>query len=162
MKRLEIYYIVERCGARCESGSADGDSAKESGWHAVEHWEIFLSMGECQCFGIIRTLYHRPAFAVLDEAVSAMSSKIAKEAYTIIEERGISCVSVSRDASMLRKFHPQHLRLGQATTDAGPEGEHGWTLTRRDSDSELDDDCPETEVVEPIDILGDDGAGSEN
>ena len=156
MKRLEIHYIVERCGARGRSGSTGDDSVAESGWHAVEQWDTYLSMGESQCFGIIRTLYHQPAFAILDEAVSAMSTQIAKEAYTIIEERGISCVSVSRDASMLRQFHPQHLRLDPATTDRQPEGDQGWTLTRCDSDSELDDDGHETDVDEPIVFLGDD------
>lgn len=86
MKRLEIYYIVERCG-RMHTGSTGSAGEERQGWHAVVQWETFLSMGECQCFGIIRTLYHQPAFAVLDEAVSAMSSTIAQEAFTILVRR---------------------------------------------------------------------------
>lgn len=79
MRRLEVSYIVKRSGGR-----VGGDSGSDSGWRAVEQWETYLSMGEFQCLGIIRALYHRPAFAILDEVVSAMPSKTAHEAYNII------------------------------------------------------------------------------
>ena len=85
MKRLRVYYIVERNSSGSDSGS--------SGWHGRQQWETYLSMGEGQCIGLLRALYHRPRFAVLDEATSAMSTEIAHEAYTLLVSTVLYCTA---------------------------------------------------------------------
>ena len=95
---------------------------QEEGWHAVRPWESLLSMGEAQCIGVTRALYHKPQFAVLDEATSAMAEDIARETYSVLAEQGVACVSVSAGAAeALQQHHSQLLTLGESHSD-------GWSI----------------------------------
>ena len=73
MQRLRVVYLIER---------------NEEGWHAVKDWETVLSLGEQQCLGVIRVLYHGCSWLLLDEAMSAMGEDVAAECYGMLKERG--------------------------------------------------------------------------
>lgn len=73
MQRLRVAYLIER---------------NEQGWHAVKDWPTVLSLGEQQCLGVIRVLYHGCQWLLLDEATSAMGEDVAAECYSILKERG--------------------------------------------------------------------------
>lgn len=73
----------------------------------LAEWDAVLSMGEQQCLGIIRLLHHRPKWAVLDEATSAMAEDVAAEAYKMLDARNVTYVSVARAAAGLRGYHWQ-------------------------------------------------------
>ena len=100
MERLRVSYLVERHRER---------------WHAVRPWETILSTGEQQSLGIVRLLYSKPSFAILDEATAAMPEDMRREVYALLQERQVAYVTVSGDA--LAQFHRQHLRLGE---ESGP------------------------------------------
>ena len=93
------------------------------GWHSVQQWDSVLSMGEQQALGIVRCVYHRPDFAVLDEATSACAEDVAAEAYSLLGESQIRFVTIAQAADALRKYHQQELRLGEASED-------GWALQK--------------------------------
>lgn len=86
MQKLRVGYLIER--------SADG-------WHSVSAWDTVLSMGEQQALGFIRALFHNPTWAVLDECTSAMAEDVAEVCYEILEEKGVSVLSVSQSAEAL-------------------------------------------------------------
>ena len=73
MQRLRIAYLIER---------------NEQGWHAIKDWPTVLSLGEQQCLGVIRVMYHGCQWLLLDEATSAMGEDVAAECYRVLEERG--------------------------------------------------------------------------
>ena len=71
-----------------------------------------------QRLSFIRLLYHRPAFAFLDEVTSAVDTDMEQQLYNAAVEKGITLVSVGHRAS-LRAFHQQLLHL---------KGDGSWTL----------------------------------
>lgn len=135
MHTLRVYYLVQR---------------NDDKWMAMESWEAKLSKGEAQCISIIRALYHRPTWAVLDEATSAMAKDRAAECYHLLRQRGISCVSVAHSgeaAEVLSPFHSQTLALVAGSTSAPLE----WTLTgkhRRFDSTRTRSDGPAPVVTE--------------
>ena len=79
-------------------------------------------MGEQQALGFIRAMFHKPSWAVLDECTSAMAEDMAEVCYKILEDSGVSVVSISQSAeALLRPYHAQELRLGEAN-------DSGWSL----------------------------------
>lgn len=73
MQRLRVAYLIER---------------NEQGWHAIKDWPTVLSLGEQQCLGVIRVMYHGCQWLLLDEAMSAMGEDIAAECYGMFKEQG--------------------------------------------------------------------------
>ena len=151
MSRLRVANLVER---------------NDEGWAAVQNWETVLSMGEQQCLGFIRLIYHQVKWVILDEATSAMGEDLASECYKMLKERvsfhdniiagiwvaffsrrlryrcvqGVSYVSVSQAAEALRPFHSQELAMGAANA-------RGWELSRlfsldRDDDAAMELSLP--------------------
>lgn len=58
LQAVELEYLLER----------------GKGWDQHQKWEETLSGGERQRIAMARLLYHRPKFAILDEATSAVWS----------------------------------------------------------------------------------------
>lgn len=85
-------------------------------------WGDVLSGGERQRIGFARLFYATPApaYAVLDEATSAINADGEKALYEALSAAGIGIVSVAHRME-LRRFHKQELRL------AG-DGSGAWSL----------------------------------
>ncbi|KAF2356891.1 ABC transporter type 1 transmembrane domain [Trinorchestia longiramus] len=104
LKQMKMTSLVRRCGG------LDVDP----GWI----WSDVLSPGEVQRLCFMRVLYHRPQFAILDEASSALSEDIEKILYTLAASAGVTVISVGHRAT-LRQYHDALLTL---------DGSGGWSL----------------------------------
>ncbi|KAA8906634.1 ABC transporter transmembrane region 2-domain-containing protein [Sphaerosporella brunnea] len=93
---------------------------REGGWDTKKEWKDVLSGGEKQRISLARVIYHSPAFAVLDEPTSAVSSDVEGVLYSVCKEKGITLVTLSTRAS-LKKYHTFQLSL---------DGEGGWAMER--------------------------------
>ncbi|CAM9542990.1 unnamed protein product, partial [Scytosiphon promiscuus] len=84
-------------------------------------WASVLSIGEQQRLGIARVLYHRPALAFLDEAMSAVTEEAERDAYGLMRAVGVTVVAIGHRTS-LRSLHKSVLALGGA-----PDGD--WEIS---------------------------------
>ena len=84
LQHVGVAYLVER----------------EGGWDAIKRWEDTLSLGEQQRIGLARVLYHRPAFAVLDECTDAVSVDAERALYQALFDANVTCVTISKRVSM--------------------------------------------------------------
>ncbi|KCV71847.1 hypothetical protein, variant [Fonticula alba] len=71
-----------------------------SGWRVQNSWAAELSVGEQQRLALARLLYHRPAFAVLDECTAALSLGAEAAAYAHARRAGITLISVAHRPSV--------------------------------------------------------------
>lgn len=69
---------------------------------ALVHWTESLSPGERQLLSFCRLFYHRPQFAVLDEASSSLSEEMQRHVYQRCQALGITLVSVGHRRSLLQ------------------------------------------------------------
>uniref|UniRef100_A0A7E4V7J5 ABC transporter domain-containing protein n=1 Tax=Panagrellus redivivus TaxID=6233 RepID=A0A7E4V7J5_PANRE len=90
IKDLELESVVQQCNGL--------DSAVDFEWH-----ERFTP-GELQRISFGRVLLHRPTLALLDEATNSVTEQVEEKMYTLLQDVGISYVSVGHRMS-LRKFH---------------------------------------------------------
>lgn len=60
-------------------------------WDTTKPWEDTLSLGEQQRIGLARLLYHKPAFAVLDECTDAVSADAEKALFESLYASKITC-----------------------------------------------------------------------
>lgn len=104
LTRVGVAYLVER----------------EGGWDVRKRWEDTLSLGEQQRIALARVLFHRPAFAVLDECTDAVSVDVERALYTALFEAGVTCITISKRLA-LEEFHTMNLQLGEPT-------DSGWSL----------------------------------
>lgn len=88
-----------------------GDVVKRlGGLEAVHDWAEVLSGGQKQRLGFARLLFHRPDYAILDEASSAVSIDIEQLLYQAVKDSRITLISVSHRPS-LWAFHDKVLAL---------------------------------------------------
>jgi ATP-binding cassette, subfamily D (ALD), peroxisomal long-chain fatty acid import protein len=111
--------------------------SREGGWETRKEWKDVFSGGEKQRIGMARMFYHKPRFAVLDEATSAVSQDVEALMYERAKASGISMssllqlltvalVTISHRPTLL-KYHQNQLRLG-----TGEDG-YGWELQQLSS-----------------------------
>jgi len=97
-----------------------------AGLDTLHHdWADVLSGGEKQRLGLARLYYHRPRFAVLDEATSAVNPDEEGKMYAQLSELGITFFSIAHRLELM-KFH--HAQLHFAADGTGR-----WTLTPLDA-----------------------------
>ncbi|KAI5781427.1 ABC transporter transmembrane region 2-domain-containing protein [Geopyxis carbonaria] len=111
--------------------------AREGGWDTKKEWKDVLSGGEKQRISLARILYHAPAFAVLDEPTSAVSSDVEGHLYAVCKDRGITLVTISTRAA-LKKYHVFQLAL---------DGSGGWKMERIGGDGERGEVARELESL---------------
>lgn len=88
-----------------------GDVARRlGGLDAIHDWAEVLSGGQKQRLGFSRLLFHRPDYAILDEASSAISIDIEQVLYQAVKGSGITLISVSHRPS-LWSFHEKVFSL---------------------------------------------------
>jgi ABC-type uncharacterized transport system fused permease/ATPase subunit len=73
------------------------------GWDQVQPWNETLSGGEKQRLAMARLLFHKPAYAILDECTSAVSAPVqAESAWGGGECLGLVCRS---HGELVHSFH---------------------------------------------------------
>ena len=96
---------------------------REGGWNTRKDWASVLSGGEKQRMGFARVLYQEPAYCVIDEGTSAVSSDVEGLLYETCKERGLTLLTISTRVS-LKRYHTWNLDMGQ-----GEDGSE-WVFDR--------------------------------
>jgi ABC-type uncharacterized transport system fused permease/ATPase subunit len=107
-----------RRNASGDSGGVDrrvGGAGAGSGLYSPlsivhEEWADVLSGGERQRLGFARLFFHRPRFAVLDEATSAINPDEEAALYAGVARMGTTMLSIAHRLE-LRKFHQRELKV---------------------------------------------------
>lgn len=81
---------------------------RRGGLDAIQDWAEVLSGGQKQRLGFSRLLFHKPDYAILDEASSAVSIDIEQLLYQAVKDCGTTLISVSHRPS-LWNFHDKVL-----------------------------------------------------
>jgi putative ATP-binding cassette transporter len=94
-------------------------------------WASILSLGEQQSLAFARLLLAVPEFAFLDEAVSALPAKRARNLYELLSRTATTYISVGSEKDLL-EYHDQvlHLQGGGmwTTTDIVGAPESEWSV----------------------------------
>lgn len=88
LKAVNLPYLVNRCG----------------GIDAEQDWGDFLSLGEQQRLAFARILLNQPRYAFLDEATSALDVQNEANLYQLLQQNGITFISVGHRPS-LNQYH---------------------------------------------------------
>lgn len=74
------------------------------------NWGDELSLGEQQRLGMARLFYHKPAFAILDECTSAVTTDMEERFCAKVRAMGTSCITISHRPALVA-FHDIVLSL---------------------------------------------------
>ncbi|KAI0032482.1 ABC transporter transmembrane region 2-domain-containing protein [Vararia minispora EC-137] len=105
----------------------EGVIEREGGWDAAREWRDALSGGDKQKIAWARLFYHRPKYAVLDEATSLVPVDVEGLMMDRATELGITLLTVSHRPS-LWKYHHMILQY---------DGHGGYVFTKLDAEKRL-------------------------
>lgn len=111
LERVQMGSIVER----------------EGGWDVAHEWRDALSGGDKQKIAWARLFYHRPKYAILDEATSLVPPDMEGMMMEQATALGITLLTVSHRPS-LWKYHSTILQL---------DGQGGYIFTQLDAEKRL-------------------------
>ncbi|XP_067681736.1 lysosomal cobalamin transporter ABCD4-like [Haliotis asinina] len=116
----EGFVGVERMNGLLSLVGLTGLLARIGGLDTDPEWDWYgeLSQGEMQKLAFVKMFYHEPAFALLDESTSQLSSRDEDMMYEACSRMGITVASVAHRHSV-RKFHQVELHL---------DGQGGWHM----------------------------------
>ncbi|KAI0803123.1 ABC transporter transmembrane region 2-domain-containing protein [Irpex lacteus] len=100
---------------------------REGGWDAAREWRETLSGGDQQKIAWARLFYHKPKYAVLDEATSLVPVEMEGLMMQHATELGITLLTVSHRPS-LWKYHSMILQY---------DGQGGYVFTKLDAEKRL-------------------------
>jgi len=100
---------------------------REGGWDAAREWRDALSGGDKQKIAWARLFYHKPKYAVLDEATSLVPTEVEGMMMNHATELGITLLTVSHRPS-LWKYHSMILHY---------DGQGGYVFTQLDAEKRL-------------------------
>lgn len=96
---------------------------RKGGLLAEENWSDVLSLGEQQRIGMARLFYHKPKYAVIDQATDAVSVDVEEHLYDHARHLGITIITISQRPGLVGK-HTQELKL--------LDGKGSWELWQLD------------------------------
>ncbi|TFK76772.1 hypothetical protein BDN72DRAFT_754436 [Pluteus cervinus] len=105
----------------------EGVVEREGGWDAAREWRDALSGGDKQKIAWARLFYHKPKYAVLDEATSLVPQDMEGQMMEHATELGITLLTVSHRPS-LWKYHATILHY---------DGQGGYIFTKLDAEKRL-------------------------
>ncbi|KYR00586.1 ABC transporter D family protein [Tieghemostelium lacteum] len=97
-KLLDIQYLLLR-----EKSIKDSNQVNDM----THNWLNQLSPGEQQLISILRLIYHKPIFALLDESTSSVPQYIEKNIYNLLKSFSITAISIGHRMSLI----PLHSNL---------------------------------------------------
>jgi len=100
---------------------------REGGWDAAREWRDALSGGDKQKIAWARLFYHKPKYAVLDEATSLVPPDMEGFMMEHATKLGITLLTVSHRPS-LWKYHAMILHY---------DGQGGYVFTKLDAEKRL-------------------------
>eukprot|EP01046_Picozoa_sp_COSAG06_P006599 COSAG06_NODE_312_length_17767_cov_17.644895_2_plen_387_part_00 len=131
LKELGVMYLVER-----------------EGWDSCKHWADVFSLGQLQCLGCVRMLFHlttaaddgssggedessrvrgttTSAFGIMDECTSALEPELEERIYRCAASKGISLLTFSQRESTAAAATTTQTRV----LSLGVASPCGWELT---------------------------------
>lgn len=127
LEMVDLLYLLER---------------DPSGDNSQINWAEELSMGEQQRLGMARLFFHKPAFAILDECTSGVTTDMEERFCDIVRELGCTCVTISHRPALVA-FHDIVLALdgeGGYNIHVGQRGQEGGCcglVSREDKGSKV-------------------------
>ncbi|KAF8506877.1 adrenoleukodystrophy protein [Russula emetica] len=100
---------------------------REGGWDIAREWRDALSGGDKQKIAWARLFYHKPKYAVLDEATSLVPTEVEGKMMDHATELGITLLTVSHRPSLWR-YHAMILHY---------DGMGGYVFTQLDAEKRL-------------------------
>ncbi|SCV05800.1 LANO_0H15456g1_1 [Lachancea nothofagi CBS 11611] len=111
------------------------------GWQyldAVAEWKDVLSGGERQRMNFARIMFHKPRFAVLDEATNAISGDMEDYLFNLLKRYRFNFITISQRPSLI-KYHDLALEIG---------GDESWRLQDLGTDEAITSIEKEIETLE--------------
>eukprot|EP00939_MAST-03C_sp_MAST-3C-sp1_P000817 g817.t1 len=95
LKLVGLQDLLGRFNLDDETTLKASPSRENRGDSVLTTWHEILSGGQKQRLAWCRLFFHKPTFALVDEATSAVSADMATKLYTMAKDMGITLVSIS-------------------------------------------------------------------